>query len=96
MPFVEFADEAHACLECADAPVVITEWDEFRALDLTRVKALLAKPILADMRNIYSIKSMKALGFLYVCVGRGFNGGAARGFDGVDSARRRDDYTPDL
>ena len=58
----------------ADAAVIITEWDEFRALDLARVKAALAKPVMVDMRNIYPIKSMKALGFRYVCVGRGFNG----------------------
>ena len=53
---------------------MITEWDEFRALDLERVKAALATPILVDLRNIYPIKTMKALGFRYVCVGRGFNG----------------------
>ena len=74
LPGVEFAETAYACLEGADAAVVITEWDEFRALDLARVKAALAKPILIDMRNIYPIKTMKALGFRYVCVGRGFNG----------------------
>ena len=74
LPGVEFFDNAYACLEGADAAVVITEWDEFRALDLARVKAALAKPIVIDMRNIYPIKTMKALGFRYVCVGRGFNG----------------------
>ena len=62
-----------------NAPVVITEWDEFRALDLARVNAMLAKPILVDMRNIYSIKSLKARGFLYVCAGRGFNGEGSAG-----------------
>jgi UDPglucose 6-dehydrogenase len=74
LPGVEFVDTAYACLEGADAAVVITEWDEFRALDLARVKAALAKPIMIDMRNIYPIHTMKALGFRYVCVGRGFNG----------------------
>jgi UDPglucose 6-dehydrogenase len=74
LPGVEFFDNAYACLEGADAAVVITEWDEFRALDLARVKAALAKPIMIDMRNIYPIKTMKALGFRYVCVGRGING----------------------
>ena len=74
LPGVEFFDNAYACLEGADAAVVITEWDEFRALDLARVKAALAEPIVIDMRNIYPIKTMKALGFRYVCVGRGFNG----------------------
>jgi len=79
LPGVEFADNAYACLEGADAAVVITEWDEFRALDLARVKALLARPILVDMRNIYPIETMKALGFRYVCVGRGFNGEGSSG-----------------
>jgi UDPglucose 6-dehydrogenase len=79
LPGVEFADNAYACLEGADAAVVITEWDEFRALDLARVKEMLASPILVDMRNIYPVKTMKALGFRYVCVGRGFNGEGSTG-----------------
>ena len=74
LPGIEFADNAYACLKGADAGVIITEWDEFRALDLARVKACLAAPIIVDLRNIYPIKAMKALGFRYVCVGRGFGG----------------------
>ena len=74
LPGVKFADSAYSCLNGAEAAVVITEWDEFRALDLARVKALLAKPILIDLRNIYPAKAMKALGFRYVCVGRGLRG----------------------
>ncbi len=74
LPGVEFAESAYACLAGAEAAVVITEWDEFRALDLARVKASLAKPIMVDLRNIYPAKTMKALGFRYVCVGRGLGG----------------------
>src|SRR5271165_360363 len=74
LPGVEFADSAYACLQGADAAVVITEWDEFRALDLVRVKAALAEPIVVDLRNIYPIHRMKALSFRYVCVGRGLGG----------------------
>jgi UDPglucose 6-dehydrogenase len=74
LPGIEFAESAYACLRGADAAVIVTEWDEFRALDLARVKATLAKPIIVDLRNIYPIKVMKALGFRYVCVGRGFGG----------------------
>ncbi len=74
LPGVEFAESAYACLKGADAAVIITEWDEFRALDLARVKAALAEPIVVDLRNIYPIKTMKALGFRYVCVGRGYGG----------------------
>ena len=73
-PGVEFAESAYACLKGADAAVIITEWDEFRALDLVRVKALLARPVLVDLRNIYPLETMKALGFRYVCVGRGYGG----------------------
>jgi UDPglucose 6-dehydrogenase len=74
LPGVEFADNAYACLKGADAAVIITEWDEFRALDLARVKASLTTPIVIDLRNIYPIETMKAHGFRYVCVGRGFGG----------------------
>ena len=74
LPGVKFADSAYACLAGADAAVVITEWDEFRALDLARVRATLAKPVIVDLRNIYSTKTMKAMGFRYVCIGRGLGG----------------------
>jgi UDPglucose 6-dehydrogenase len=74
LPGIEFADNAYACLNGADAGVVITEWEEFRALNLARVKACRVAPIIVDLRNIYPIKAMKALGFRYVCVGRGFGG----------------------
>jgi len=74
LPGVEFAESAYACLEGADAAVIITEWDEFRALDLGRVRKALKEPVVVDMRNIYEIDAMKALGFRYVCVGRGLNG----------------------
>lgn len=74
LPGVAYADNAYACLEGAEAAVVITEWDEFRALDLDRVKKALAAPVIVDLRNIYETARMKTLGFRYVCVGRGRNG----------------------
>ena len=67
---VTYADHAYACMEGADALVIATEWDEFRALDLGRVKALLKRPILVDLRNIYRPQDMARWGFLYVGVGR--------------------------
>ena len=85
LPGVEFAGNAYSCLDGADAAVVITDWDEFRALDLARVKAALAKPIMVDMRNIYPIDAMKELGFRYFCVGRGFKGQGTRA---IESARK--------
>ena len=61
---------AYACMEGADALVIVTEWDEFRALDLARVKSLLARPILVDLRNIYRPEDMASRGFTYVGIGR--------------------------
>ena len=67
---VSFADNAYACVENADALVIVTEWDAFRALDLERVRALLKTPVLVDLRNIYRPAEMRAKGFEYVSVGR--------------------------
>ncbi len=71
LPGVEFASGPYACLEGADALVVITEWDAFRALDLARVKAAMRDPVVVDLRNVYSMETMSALGFRYEGVGRG-------------------------
>ncbi|HEY1244838.1 MAG TPA: UDP-glucose/GDP-mannose dehydrogenase family protein [Hyphomicrobiaceae bacterium] len=67
---VEFAHDAYACAEGADALVVMTEWTEFRRLDLGRIKSLLKRPILVDLRNIYRPEAMAGHGFTYVSVGR--------------------------
>ena len=50
--------------------MIVTEWDEFRALDLDRVKALLKSPVVVDLRNIYRPEDMRKRGFQYVGVGR--------------------------
>jgi UDPglucose 6-dehydrogenase len=67
---VAYAEHAYACMEGADAVVIATEWDEFRALDLDRVKSLLERPILVDLRNIYRPQDMARRGFVYVGIGR--------------------------
>jgi UDPglucose 6-dehydrogenase len=67
---VAYAEHAYACMEGADALVIATEWDEFRALDLGRVKSLLKRPVLVDLRNIYRPQDMAANGLTYICVGR--------------------------
>lgn len=67
---INFCDNAYDTLNDADAVVIITEWNEFRALDLKRVKSLLKKPVMIDLRNIYEPVSMSELGFEYHCVGR--------------------------
>ena len=71
LPGVEFASGPYACLEGADALVIVTEWDAFRALDLARVKAALREPVVVDLRNIYPQGAMRAMGFKYVGIGRG-------------------------
>ncbi len=67
---VDYANDAYAGLQGADALVLVTEWDQFRALDLDRVKAALKTPIVVDLRNIYRPDEMAASGFLYTSIGR--------------------------
>ena len=67
---VETCKDAYDALDGADGVVILTEWNEFRALDLDRVKALLKRPLMVDLRNIYRPAQMAAAGFTYVSVGR--------------------------
>jgi UDPglucose 6-dehydrogenase len=67
---IEYAHDEYDAITGADAMVILTEWNQFRALDLDRVKSLLNAPKIADLRNIYEPKEMRALGFDYVGVGR--------------------------
>ena len=67
---VEMTSGAYLCAEDADVLVIITEWNEFRALDLDRVKESMKGSILVDLRNIYDPADMKGRGFNYVSVGR--------------------------
>ena len=67
---VEFAQSAYAAIEGADALVLVTEWDAFRALDLAKIKTLLKSPVVVDLRNIYAPGEMSKLGFTYISVGR--------------------------
>ncbi|MBX9745622.1 MAG: UDP-glucose/GDP-mannose dehydrogenase family protein [Hyphomonadaceae bacterium] len=67
---VTFASGPYDCVQGADAVVIITEWDQFRALDLDRVKDALKSPIMIDLRNIYRPQEMEAKGFKYFSVGR--------------------------
>lgn len=67
---VTWCENAYSAMESADALVLITEWNEFRALDLTRVKSLMTAPVIVDLRNIYNPDEMAEAGFDYTCVGR--------------------------
>jgi UDPglucose 6-dehydrogenase len=69
-PNVAFADGPYACADGADALVIVTEWAQFRALDLDRMKALMKQPVLIDLRNVYRPAEMEQLGFIYDSVGR--------------------------
>jgi UDPglucose 6-dehydrogenase len=70
LPDVTFCDGPYACAQGADAVVIVTEWEQFRALDLDRLKAALAAPIVVDLRNIYQPEDMIGRGFVYESIGR--------------------------
>jgi UDPglucose 6-dehydrogenase len=70
MPEIAYCATSYEAMEGADALVLITEWNEFRALDLDRVRGLLKAPIVVDLRNVYKPAEMAAAGFKYVSIGR--------------------------
>ena len=67
---IELCADAYDALDGADGVVILTEWNEFRALDIARAKYLLRRPLMVDLRNIYRPAQMAAAGFAYVSVGR--------------------------
>jgi len=67
---VEFVSGPYFCAEGADVLVIITEWNEFRALDLQRLKSTMKAPVLVDLRNIYTLEEATNAGFAYTSVGR--------------------------
>jgi UDPglucose 6-dehydrogenase len=67
---VPFCGDAYACAEGASALVIVTEWEQFRALDFERLKGVMARPVLVDLRNIYSPEEIARHGFAYASVGR--------------------------
>jgi len=70
LPDIEYATDEYDAIEGADALVFLTEWNQFRALDMEKVKRLLKSPKIADLRNIYEPCDMREMGFEYVGVGR--------------------------
>ncbi len=70
LPNVEFCKNSYDVAKGSDALVVMTEWDEFRKLNLTKIKKLLNHPIIIDGRNMFDPKKMKKMGFKYTSVGR--------------------------
>lgn len=67
---VVFKDGPYDAVEGADVVVILTEWDQFRALDLDRIKLLLKQPVMVDLRNVYRPDDMRARGFRYASIGR--------------------------
>jgi UDPglucose 6-dehydrogenase len=70
LPDIEYASDEYDAIKDADVLVIVTEWNQFRALDMEKVKSLLKTPKIADLRNIYEPGAMRDLGFEYVGVGR--------------------------
>jgi UDPglucose 6-dehydrogenase len=71
MPYVEYADDAYGVADGADAIVLVTEWNEFRQLDIARLKSLMRSAVVIDCRNVYDPDDFRKHGFSYVGVGRG-------------------------
>jgi UDPglucose 6-dehydrogenase len=70
LPDIEYVEDPYDCVRGADAMVVVTEWAQYRALDLERLKQDMAQPVVIDLRNIYRQEDMAANGFIYESVGR--------------------------
>jgi UDPglucose 6-dehydrogenase len=70
MPDADYCENAYDCARGAHALAILTEWEEFRALDLERIKGLMVQPVLVDLRNIYDPAEVARKGFRYVDVGR--------------------------
>ncbi|MDJ0786657.1 MAG: UDP-glucose/GDP-mannose dehydrogenase family protein [Myxococcota bacterium] len=70
MPDITCCKDAYECCENADAAVLVTEWNQFRMLDLERLRKLLRRPVMVDLRNVYEPRNMERNGFEYTSVGR--------------------------
>jgi UDPglucose 6-dehydrogenase len=70
LPNVTFCDSPYSCAAKADALVIVTEWEQFRALDMRRLKKEMARPVIVDLRNVYRPDEMVKHGFTYESVGR--------------------------
>jgi len=70
LPDVAYCDDPYACAEGADALVIVTEWEQFRALDLDRLRRAMTRPVIIDLRNVYRPEEMVKHGFIYEGIGR--------------------------
>ena len=76
LPDVIYCGNAYEAAEGAEAVVIATEWEQFRALDLDRLRAVMARPVIVDLRNIYRAEEMKRANFRYLAVGPPYSGTA--------------------
>lgn len=67
---VRFCKDPYEAVKGADCALIVTEWNEFKELDLKKIKKLMCQPVIVDGRNIYEPKKMRELGFRYNCIGR--------------------------
>jgi UDPglucose 6-dehydrogenase len=74
MPEVTYCRDAYEAMDGADVLVILTEWNQFRALDLERARTLLRRPVVVDLRNVYDPLLMREGGFDYTCIGRPYGG----------------------
>jgi len=74
LPFLDMAKNPYELAKDVDAIIVMTPWNEFKQLDMARIKAAMKTPILIDGRNLYDPKQMRNIGFTYRGIGRGYNG----------------------
>ncbi len=70
LPEVTYCSDAYGAVSGADAVVIVTEWNEFRSLHLDRLKSLMKRPVMIDLRNVYDPVTMATAGFEYSCIGR--------------------------
>jgi UDPglucose 6-dehydrogenase len=78
LPDIVYCDGPYAASEDADAVFILTEWNEFKQLDMERVRDSMRQPILLDGRNVYDPQQMREMGFIYRGMGRGYSGEAWR------------------
>jgi UDPglucose 6-dehydrogenase len=75
---IELVEDVYDAARNCDAILIVTEWNEFKFLDLHRLRDLMRRPVIIDGRNVYDPARMEALGFVYRGVGRGYGGTGAR------------------
>ena len=77
LPGIVLCENSYAAAENADALIILTPWNEFKHLDMRRIQQFMSRPVLIDGRNMYAPEELRALGFEYRGVGRGYNGEGA-------------------